>query len=317
MVLRLASLAVLALASAIEAQEPVKAPAKQPPSKAAAPTKQTPATSGKALTTAPATTKPAMPSATPGWLGFRTDPKDRAIVLEVAPDSPAERAGMMPGDRIVSSDQLAYTIATKANAKPGAPASLATYVAGPIAGRTYHMTLARDGETIAISMIAVAPPAGQEVELRPTRAPARVPDTLRAEIDAYRTELTRTTLRPSQRLSTTPTMVPDSLQTTGRAVTLIATRANVVSGAELEQLNPALGEYFGGISEGVLVIRVGAESPAANAGLQPGDVVTTVNGADVATISALRERVADAAGTITLGIVRKGNPATVVLRKEE
>ena len=223
---------------------------------------------------------------------------------------------MKAGDRIVSSDQLAYTIATKASAKPGAPASLATYVARPIAGRTYHMTLARDGETFAISMIAVAPPAGQDIELRPTRAPARVPDTLRAEIDAYRTELTRTTLRPSQRLSTTPTMVPDSLQTTGRAVTLLATRANVVSGAEVEQLNPALGEYFGGISEGVLVIRVGAESPAANAGLQPGDVVTTVNGADVATISDFRERVADAAGTITLGIVRKGTSATVTLRRE-
>jgi C-terminal processing protease CtpA/Prc len=246
------------------------------------------------------------------------------------------------------------------------------YALGPIMGRTYQMRLERDGAAFDVVMTAVAPPASQRT-LRPTRAPGTDPDTLAAEVEAFRTELARTTLQPSKRplkplakssprkellrtkadsdavrdqelydelaglqkeKPTTidrldaqrtkagdPTIVDSpelyqKLEMT-RMAKVLDVRMNAISGAEFEDLNPALGEYFGGIQDGVLVIRVGPESPAASAGLQPGDVVKTINGEDVATIASLRERVANTSGTITFGVIRKGRLSTVTLRKEE
>ena len=413
MVLRLVPLAAFALASTLGAQDPVYVPAKKPTTTSAkapvtvtkqqdpttkqgtttkpAPATSTkePGTSAKAPTkqggnTVPAkavplpgqasTTKqaPAVVPARRGWLGFRTDPNDSEVILEVAPDSPAERAGIRPGDRIVSADRLLYSV-SKADSTSGRPGPSRYYVSGPIMGATYRMTLARGAETFDVSMVAVAPPASQRPLLRPTLAPGSAPDTLAAEVEAFRTELARTTLQPSRRAPATPLRRFDELRTradseaarrpeldealtirdsalyamlertvngrlTGdsgiisdpelyndlsariRQVDLLAStldrRPNAISGAEFEQLNPALGQYFGGISEGVFVLRVGAESPAATAGLEPGDIVQSVNGERVATIEGMRERVARATGTITLQVIRKGRPATVRLRKE-
>lgn len=63
----------------------------------------------------------------------------------------------------------------------------------------------------------------------------------------------------------------------------------VVAGAEMASLNPSLARYFG-VDSGVLVMDVAERSPAADAGLQPGDVVLEVNGERVETIQDLREQ---------------------------
>ena len=356
MVLRFLALAALLFTGAAQAQEPTKVPARLP-------AKKQPVTPH--ATTEPATVPAAKQSpmrnvlpAKVGWLGFRTDPNDRDVILEVAPDSPAERAGIRPGDRIVSSDPLHDPMWSRDTSRAGKTVATRSLL-GPIAGRTYHMTLQRGEETFAVSMIAVAPPQGQFVGLRPTRATRSQPDTLRAEVDAYRTELARTTLQPARKLTTaasprepletgaadedrrrqallqayertrargenlrgsdpgTSASLERNPESPNRSIRLLATRANAVSGAEFEQLNPALGQYFGGVSEGVFVLRVSAESPAAIAGLEPGDIVERVNGEQVATIASVRERVASATGTITLSVIRKGRPATITLRKEE
>ena len=88
----------------------------------------------------------------------------------------------------------------------------------------------------------------------------------------------------------------------------------VVSGATLELLNPTLGEYFGA-QEGVFVLRVASQSPAATAGLQPGDVIETVNGRRVLTLDAVTNAVADARGAITLSVLRRGQRVVVPLRR--
>ena len=351
MVLRSLALAALLFTGAAQAQEPTKVPARLPAKKQPV----TPQATTEPVTV-PAVKQSPMGNvlrAKVGWLGFRTDPNDRDVILEVAPDSPAEGAGIRPGDRIVSSDPLHDPMLSRDTSRAGKTVATRSPL-GPIAGRTYHMTLQRGEETFAVSMVAVAPPESQFVGLRPTRATRSKPDTLRAEVDAYRTELARTTLQPAGKLTTaasprepfasgtkealllqayertrarlenlqgsdleTYASLERNAQSLNRSIRLFATRANAVSGAEFEQLNPALGQYFGGVSEGVFVLRVSAESPAAIAGLEPGDIVERVNGEQVATIASLRERVASATGTITLSVIRKGRPATITLRKEE
>jgi C-terminal processing protease CtpA/Prc len=99
-------------------------------------------------------------------------------------------------------------------------------------------------------------------------------------------------------------------------LTKVHARTNALAGAELEHLNPGLADYFGGVAEGVFVLRVAPGTPAATAGLQPGDIVETLNGERVETIGTLRAAIAESSGPLTLHVIRKGRPATVILRKE-
>ena len=61
----------------------------------------------------------------------------------------------------------------------------------------------------------------------------------------------------------------------------------VVAGAELTELNPSLGRYFG-VDEGVLVTEVTAGSPAAEGGVEPGDVIVEVDGEEVTSVRDVR-----------------------------
>ncbi|HEX7089365.1 MAG TPA: PDZ domain-containing protein [Longimicrobiales bacterium] len=83
-----------------------------------------------------------------------------------------------------------------------------------------------------------------------------------------------------------------------------------VAGAEFVEMNDGLAQYFGGVEDGLLTLRVAPATPAARARLEPGDVVVSVDGRPVRTVGDLRAAlVRDGAGgprVIRLGIVRKG-----------
>lgn len=94
-------------------------------------------------------------------------------------------------------------------------------------------------------------------------------------------------------------------------------------GATTQPVSPDIAESLGMARPGgVLVGRVHAGSPASAAGLQSGDVILTVNGAEVGDSQALNYRVATMApgSAITLGVVRDGKPfeakATLALPPE-
>src|SRR5438128_1195181 len=57
-------------------------------------------------------------------------------------------------------------------------------------------------------------------------------------------------------------------------------------GATIQELTPELADYFG-VKSGVLVASVQKDSAAEKAGLKAGDVITAVDGHDVATPAAL------------------------------
>lgn len=92
---------------------------------------------------------------------------------------------------------------------------------------------------------------------------------------------------------------------------------SAIAGAELTRLDPAMEDYFG-VGEGVLVIRVPRDSPAARAGLQAGDVIVRVNGADVTSVESLRRAILrprdDAPAR--LEVIRKRQTVTVELRRD-
>jgi serine protease Do len=83
-------------------------------------------------------------------------------------------------------------------------------------------------------------------------------------------------------------------------------------GVELAPIGDQLAAYFG-VKQGVLVSSVEADSPAARAGLKAGDVITGVNGRDVATTSDLTGAVnrADPEGMLELRIMRDRKEQTL------
>jgi hypothetical protein len=86
-----------------------------------------------------------------------------------------------------------------------------------------------------------------------------------------------------------------------------------VAGAELVSLEPELAEYFQGVREGLLVVRVLPGSAADGGGLRPGDVITAAAGRSITTTAALRAAVAASDAPLELTVVRQGRRRTVSL----
>ena len=96
-------------------------------------------------------------------------------------------------------------------------------------------------------------------------------------------------------------------------VARLARLPNAISGAEFEELNPGLAEYFYGVSEGVFVLRVAERTPASSGGLRPGDIIQSVNGEEIRTVAELRSAMAASGRTMNLRILRKGTPAALTI----
>ncbi|HEX8391572.1 MAG TPA: PDZ domain-containing protein [Longimicrobium sp.] len=87
------------------------------------------------------------------------------------------------------------------------------------------------------------------------------------------------------------------------------------AGAQLAEMNEGLGRYFGGRTEGVLVLEVTQRSPASRAGLEAGDVIVGVDGAVVQTPEDVRSALSrDEDGTLLLNVVRQGRRREVTLQ---
>ena len=93
-----------------------------------------------------------------------------------------------------------------------------------------------------------------------------------------------------------------------------------VAGAEFVELNPGLAQYFAGVTEGVLTVRVAPATPAARARLEPGDVVVSVEGRPVRSVGELRAALLNVGAAkpqeVRLEVVRKGERQELVLRAD-
>ena len=92
---------------------------------------------------------------------------------------------------------------------------------------------------------------------------------------------------------------------------------NSFAGAALVNVDGNLGAYFGAKS-GILVTEVPDGTPAERAGLEPGDVITKIDGATVTNVSELNRAVAKSkrGAPIKLQILRHQKPYSLELKRE-
>lgn len=240
---------------------------------------------------------------TGGWIGVRLDVVGgSAVVTAVYRSGPADRGGVRPGDVVVAVD--------------GAPVSdggLARAVSGLAPGRTLRLTVVRDGAEHLLTVSA-------------TRRPAAIDAGLAADRFAQaQSRLFRTMDSLLRVLSTGeaefgggggPAAEPsDGVPAAAAAFRAISPRASrspfVLGGARARDLTAELARYFD-VGAGVLVTDVLASTPAASAGFQPGDVIVSVAGRELQTLTELRAALRNAPIPHDLTVVRRG--ARVVVR---
>ncbi|MBI3621877.1 MAG: Do family serine endopeptidase [Nitrospirae bacterium] len=103
----------------------------------------------------------------------------------------------------------------------------------------------------------------------------------------------------------------------------LVAHGNVVRGwlgIGIQQLTPELSDEFGvKETDGVLVNEVFSGDPADKAGLQPGDIITKVNGRDVATPATLAKLIAQnpPGGNVKIDVLRGGKPMHYTIQLSE
>jgi membrane-associated protease RseP (regulator of RpoE activity) len=89
---------------------------------------------------------------------------------------------------------------------------------------------------------------------------------------------------------------------------------NRVAGAEVIDLRPELAAYFE-VGAGVLVVDVVPGTPAAVAGIVPGDVITRLDQVGVRSVEDLRYGISVAGDSLPISLVRQGSSVQVLLRR--
>ena len=178
---------------------------------------------------------------TRGWLGVSIQPvtpelakalklskEEGALVAQVLPDSPAQKAGLQAGDVIVEYDGHAIAKA----------ADLPRLVAGTPIGQSATVKVLRDGKPLTVTAQIAQMPESQKMAEATSPAQERL-------------------------------------------------------GLAVQPLTPALAKQLGvPDTAGLVVAEVKDGSPAAEAGIQPGDVIVQVNRKPTRTVAELRQALA-------------------------
>jgi serine protease Do len=208
------------------------------------------------------------------------DPADPAskgatgvLIESVDEDSPAAKAGLRKGDVVVEFD----------GERVRSVRQFSRLVGETPVGRTVAAVVQREGQRVNVS---VAPRESDMARLLQGDAWQRADEVRNF---AY----------------TVPKLARPEIETLIRP-------GGAALGITTGDLSPQLAEYFG-TKDGVLVSSVRTDSAAAKTGLKAGDVITTVNGAQVTGPAELRRRLGriEAGEEFTLGIVRDKKPMTL------
>jgi predicted metalloprotease with PDZ domain len=197
------------------------------------------------------------------------------MVVEVARGSPADQAGMGPGDVLVSVDS--HTLQN--------PSDLTEAEGGMEPGRAVPVVLARDGGRV-IKIFNLEPGTMPGVaEAVPTPPPP-----------------------PAEEAATTAAAAPAA-----PAPAEVHRNGAADLGVRCENLSFDLAEALGAIEgQGVLVLKVLGGSPADRAGIRPGDVISWVGDQPVVDVDRLERAVASAPSPVNI-VTRRGGTTRNVM----
>jgi serine protease Do len=209
--------------------------------------------------------------------------------------SPAERAGIQVGDMILAfdgKDLRAGKIPMNTVLRPG---------------NTVTVRLNRANRTRSVN-VRVEPRPQFGVRRRTPRPSApEYPSGVIVIEPPEMGEVPATTPAPSTPGATIAPLPPFSAFGAFGPVTATA-------GAEMVALDDVLGKPYG-LDHGLLVVHVGPRTPAARAGVQRGDVLLTVDGRELRSVTALIRAVDRAEkGQLRLELLREGERKAVVLQ---
>lgn len=176
---------------------------------------------------------------------------DYPVIESIDPGSPAERAGLMAGDILISINSQDF----KRN-----PIPLSSLL---VPGKRVVFTYKRENVAKKIAMTVAERPAGTSAKVEVSIIePLPTGDRRAVETGMLRRAATRLPVAPS--ISIAPLVF-------GTGPTIVA-----IAGAELTQLNDGLREFANVKGDGIFIVNVTEPSPAAVAGLRSGDVITKI-----------------------------------------
>jgi membrane-associated protease RseP (regulator of RpoE activity) len=236
------------------------------------------------------------------------------VILSVDPSSPAEKAGLLPGDTLMAYDgrdvrdrDIAITRLVRPNAR-------------------VVVSVRREGRTRNVPVIIADVPSRIRLRTESTleMAAPRATIATRPELPAF----PRSPLPPMPALAPRIVLAPSGAADPMSVMTVLPPVAptsgmilsygfSTVAGAQLTPVTDGLARTIG-IARGVLVTAAGPSSPAYKSGLRDGDVIVRVAGEPVRTVDELRERVQIAADNgesgVTLNLLRERKPLRITLR---
>jgi serine protease Do len=208
-----------------------------------------------------------------------------AVIEEVRAGSAAEKAGVKAGDVVVTFDRENVRSARH----------LARLVDETPDGRQVEMTVMRNGERLTLNATPEATqPFWQTWQGFRDRQMPRLAERFELTVPEFDSRVLRDRLRP---------------------YVIFDGRGRL--GVGVQDLTAQLGEYFGATSGGVLVTEVDGGTPAAQAGLRAGDVITRIGDQQVKTADELRRRLADATGDVRITFLRDRREQTVTAKLDQ
>jgi len=218
-----------------------------------------------------------------------------AVVDDVTRDSPAAAAGLKAGDVIVEFD----------GEKVRGTRHLTRLIQETPAGRKVQASVMRDGQRVPLTVQPEAPG-------RAALGSFDLPDVARLWAMPAPPSPPVPPAAPAAPSGPVPPAAPVPPARGFFDYDELIGRGNGRLGVTVQELQPQLGDYFG-VRQGVLVTSVSIGSTAEKAGVKAGDVITSVNGATIASAADLRQRTMrlDDGAELTLGITRDKKTMTL------